>query len=118
GVTHAVKIVAIDTHARNAVAESPIGNASGNVAGGRLRDRPAVVLANVDNWQMPARCQVQSLVDVAAIGSPISEGTHAHPVAAFLLESQRGARRGTDGGPQVTGDPGHDIQLDRTVERN
>src|ERR1051326_8481965 len=94
--SNAVQIIPIYVRAGNAVSGRPGGARACYVARSCLRDVPAIVLADVDDGQPPTRGQVDCLVNIAAIGRPVTKRTHAHALAAFLLERECRARCSAD----------------------
>ena len=84
GRPHRLDVVAVHHHAGDAVAGRAVHDRRRQVARRRLGDRPAVVLADVDDRQPPAGRQVDVLVEVAAIGRAVAEGADADAVRALL----------------------------------
>src|SRR5512138_1191778 len=116
--SHCLDVLAVHRPSGNSVTCSTRGNRSREIAGGTLRDRPSVVLTYIHNGQTPARGQVDVLVEVATVCGPVAEAAHAHTVRALVLEGQRCAGGGAQGGAQIPCHPRHDPQVERAVERD
>src|SRR6185503_15732459 len=114
--SHRLDVLAIDGPSRNAIACGARGDRRWQITVVTLRNRPAVVLAHVDDGQAPACCKVDVLVEVTAIGGAVAEAADADAVGSLLLERERRARRGANGGPQVPGHPRHHTEMEWTIE--
>ena len=84
-------IVAVDRQPGHPIATGAVGNRGRQVGRGCLGDGPAVVLADVDNRQLPASRQVEAFVKIAAVGGAVAKAADADAIGALVLKGQRRA---------------------------
>src|ERR1700722_47849 len=90
---HGANVLAVDLYPGHSVAVRSFGYAGlPMTACHRCRDRVAIVLADVDDRQLPERGHVQRLVEGTLIDRSIAKEAQAHLVGASHFGGQAAAR--------------------------